>query len=66
MYWVAVHMHGAGAAIAGVTALFYAEHTKLAQKSSEALAGARLGFPLVPVHLQLHAANSARISSPNT
>ena len=63
MHGHAVHMHGAGAAVAGVAAFFDAEGILFAQQSAQALARARRGFDGHAVEREIQVASSRRISS---
>ena len=65
MHGLPVHMHGAGAAIAGIAALFHPEMAHAAQKRPQALTGARLYLRCDAIHVDQHAggANSRRMSS---
>ena len=63
MEGLAVDMHGAGAAVAGVTSLLDAEHLEIAQKGAQALAGRGLFRVATAVDAIIGQANSLRISS---
>ncbi|MGY4503057.1 hypothetical protein ACVWYH_007014 [Bradyrhizobium sp. GM24.11] len=67
MHRLAVEQHGAGAAVAGVTAFFHPEMAKLAQERAQALADARRLRKIRAIDLEAHGGvaprSSARISS---
>ena len=60
-----VEQHGAGAAVAGITALLDAEMAELAQERAQALPGARLLFETLAVDLeaQIYSTSSSQISA---
>src|SRR5262249_12506723 len=60
---LAVAMDGAGAAVARVAAFLDAKNLEVSQEGAQALARVRIGLVLPAVHLELHGASSARISS---